>query len=112
MGDAFPGVTEAELASAARYPGLEIEDGRWQLRVRAWLIRHRDGDLLLDVGIGGATSPTQAWAPQVGTLQATLEELGVARTDIPTVVISHVHDDTSAACSPTTGPRCARTRVT
>jgi glyoxylase-like metal-dependent hydrolase (beta-lactamase superfamily II) len=94
MEDSFPGVTEAERASAtSRYPGLETEDGRWQLHVRAWLVRHRDGDVLLDTGIGGETSPTQAWAPQVGALGSSLAELGVALTDIPTVVVSHVHDD-------------------
>jgi glyoxylase-like metal-dependent hydrolase (beta-lactamase superfamily II) len=93
MSDSFPGITETELASAGRYPALETEDGRWRLRVRAWLVRHRDGDLLLDTGIGGATSPTQAWAPQVGAVRSTLEELGVPLNDIQTVVVSHVHDD-------------------
>jgi glyoxylase-like metal-dependent hydrolase (beta-lactamase superfamily II) len=94
MSDSFPGVTAEELAAAATtYAGLVTSDGRWRLRVRSWLVRHGDGILLLDTGIGGVTSPTQAWAPQTGALRAALEEMGVALADIGTVAISHVHDD-------------------
>lgn len=112
MGDSFPGVTDAELASAAtRYPGLTTAEGNWQLHVRAWLVRHRDGDVLLDTGIGGKSSPTQAWAPETGALRSTLEELGVASADIGTVVISHVHDDhIGGLVAEDGGPLCPNAR--
>src|SRR3954465_2067163 len=63
------------------------------LRVRAWLIGHPAGLVLVDTGIGGPTSPTHEWVPSPGVLVAALAELGVAPGDIPTVVITHVHDD-------------------
>ena len=92
--EAFPGIPPDELmASKAAFPGLYTDDDRWRLRIRAWLIRDDEGCLLLDTGIGGVTSPTQAWAPQVGKVPSVLDELGIALGDIATVVISHVHDD-------------------
>ena len=92
--DAFPGIPAEELRSAkAEFPGITTDDDRWRLRVRAWLVRHSDGCLLFDTGIGGATSPTQSWAPQMGALPSVLRELGVELPEIDTVAISHVHDD-------------------
>ncbi len=92
--EAFPGIPPDELAAAkALFPGVYTNDDRWRLRIRTWLIRDDERSLLLDTGIGGATSPTQSWAPQVGELPSVLDQLGVALSDIATVVISHVHDD-------------------
>ncbi len=59
---AFPGIPPDELIAArASFPGVYTNDDRWRLRIRTWLIRHDERCLLLDTGIGGATSPTQAW---------------------------------------------------
>jgi glyoxylase-like metal-dependent hydrolase (beta-lactamase superfamily II) len=92
--EAFPDVPPDPLVAdtdAAR--SVRTEDGNWRLRVRAWLIHHPAGRLLVDTGIGGPTSPTQAWVPQPGALLERLAELGVSPDDIPIVVITHVHDD-------------------
>ena len=92
--DAFPAIPAAELRAAkASFPGLYTDDDRWRLRIRAWVVRHDGGLLLLDTGIGDAASPTQEWASQTGALTDELEQLDIAVDDIATVVISHVHDD-------------------
>ena len=66
---------------------------QWRFRVRAWLVRHDAGLLLFDSGLGGATSPTQSWAPTTGALARELDAIGIGRHHIDTVVISHAHDD-------------------
>jgi glyoxylase-like metal-dependent hydrolase (beta-lactamase superfamily II) len=94
MSDAFPGLA-ADALDAARstYPGIYMDDGRWRLRVRAWLITGGAGPILVDAGIGGRHSPAQDWTTETGRLFDALAELGTAGTDIRTVVISHMHDD-------------------
>src|SRR5215203_6486439 len=92
--EAFPDVPSGPLLAAkTTYPNVYTEDERWRLRVRAWLVRHPDGLLLLDTGIGGVTAPAHAWAPVVGNCAAELAALGVAPHHVDTVAISHVHDD-------------------
>jgi glyoxylase-like metal-dependent hydrolase (beta-lactamase superfamily II) len=94
MTEAFPDIPTEELLSAkAAFPGVYTDDDRWRLRIRAWVIRHPDGCALLDTGIGGATSPTRAWAPHPGALSTVLDEISVDLSGIDTVAISHVHDD-------------------
>lgn len=94
MPDAFPGGAADELeAVRSVYPDVWNADGTWRLRVRAWLVRHPDGVLLVDTGLGPETSPTMAWSPTTGATRATLEEVGAAPEDIDTVVITHSHDD-------------------
>src|SRR6185436_8278251 len=85
--DAFPSIPAAELRAAkASFPGLYTDDDRWRLRVRAWVVRHDGGLLLLDTGIGDAASPPQEWASQTGALTDELEQLDIAVDDIATVV--------------------------
>jgi glyoxylase-like metal-dependent hydrolase (beta-lactamase superfamily II) len=92
--DAFPDIPpEPLMADDENAASVRTDAGNWRLRVRAWLIRHPAGLLLVDTGIGGPTSPTAAWVPTPGTLVEALGELGAGPSDIPTVVISHVHDD-------------------
>jgi glyoxylase-like metal-dependent hydrolase (beta-lactamase superfamily II) len=91
--EAFPDVPVEGLMAAKATSGVHTEDDQWRLRVRAWLVRHPGGLLLFDTGIGGATSPTQAWAPVTGDVATALEALGVGRHHIDTVAISHAHDD-------------------
>ncbi len=92
--EAFPDIPPDDLlAEKATYPGVYTEDDRWRLRVRVWLVRHPEGLLLMDTGIGGASSPSQGWAPSPGALTERLADLGIAPHHIDTVVISHVHDD-------------------
>ncbi len=92
--DAFPDVPSDELLAAATvYPDVYAVGDEWQLPIRAWVVRHPGGLLLMDTGIGGAWSPSQTWAPEPGVLPAALEEIGIAPHEVDTVVISHAHDD-------------------
>jgi glyoxylase-like metal-dependent hydrolase (beta-lactamase superfamily II) len=92
--DSFPGApAEALLAERARYPGVYGSDDEWILRVRAWLVVHPSGILLMDTGVGGPASPSMGWAPEPGSLMSGLAEAEIAAADVDTVVLSHVHDD-------------------
>jgi len=94
IADAFPNVpADALVADNEAAASVRTANGNWRLRVRAWLISHPAGHVLVDTGIGGPTSPTQAWVPQPGALLERLAELGAPAADIPTLVITHVHDD-------------------
>ena len=62
--------------------------------VHAWLIRHPDGLILVDTGIGIGNEAIDEWYhPQTVPLLEALEEAGVASSDIATVVVSHLHFD-------------------
>src|SRR5262245_47346750 len=94
IAEAFPDVPpDALLAADEDAASIRTTGGNWRLRVRAWLIGHPTGPVLVDTGIGGPTSPTNAWVPSPGVLPEALGELGVRPEAIPTVVITHVHDD-------------------
>lgn len=81
--ETFPGIPEdALLSDDDDATAVRTADGQWRIRVRAWLLRHPDGTLLFDTGLGGAGSPTQSWADTPGTLLAELTELGVAPGDV------------------------------
>lgn len=84
---------EALMAYRDRYPGVYGANGGWQLRIRAWLIRHPGGVILVDTGIGQAGAPGVAWFGAAGDLHDALRETGTPPESIDTVVISHVHDD-------------------
>lgn len=94
MAEAFPDLpADAHETVMAAYPSLYGPGGGWRLHVRAWLVRHADGALLLDTGVGPATSASMAWYPTPGRLHEALAEAGSSADQIDTVVVSHVHDD-------------------
>src|SRR3954453_755645 len=92
--DAFPDIPpDALRGDDEDSASIRTAGGDWRLRVRAWLIRHPAGLVLVDTGIGGPTSPTAAWVPSAGVLVEAVGGLGIDVGDIPTVVLTHVHDD-------------------
>lgn len=92
--DAFPDAPADELLSYRdRYPGVYAENGRWQLWIRAWLIRHPGGVILVDTGIGRAGAPGPAWFGAPGLVPDALRETGTPPDAVDTVVLTHVHDD-------------------
>lgn len=89
MTEMFPrSPADGLLAYKDRHPAIYGEDDAWRIHVRTWLLRHPDGLLLLDTGLGKAE-----WFPGEGRLQEALAEVGVDPGTIDTVAISHVHDD-------------------
>lgn len=91
---AFPGAPAAELVRyRERYPGVYGAGDSWHLRVNVWLIRHRDGLILFDTGVGPRGAPASAWFAEGGRLMTELGDAGSKPEDVDTVVISHVHDD-------------------
>ncbi len=92
--DAFPAAPPGRLLEmASTYPGIYGAGDVWHLFVRAWLVRHAGGTLLVDTGIGPASAPAQQWFPRPGRLHDVLAEAGATADEVDTVVISHVHDD-------------------
>jgi glyoxylase-like metal-dependent hydrolase (beta-lactamase superfamily II) len=94
LADSFPDVpADALEASAARFPELVGEGGRWRMHARAWLIRHPRGVVLVDTGVGRAGAPGPEWFGAPGQLLDALAETGTGTDSIDTVLLSHVHDD-------------------
>jgi glyoxylase-like metal-dependent hydrolase (beta-lactamase superfamily II) len=93
--DMFPDAPAEELlAFRDRAPGVYGTDhGGWHLKVRAWLIRHPGGVVLVDTGIGVAGAPGPEWMGMPGRVLDALRETGTPPDAIDTVVITHVHDD-------------------
>lgn len=62
--------------------------------VHAWVIRHPDGAILVDTGIGLDNGAIDGWYhPQSTSLTAALDGAGLASSEISAVVISHMHFD-------------------
>src|SRR5438034_3016676 len=79
IADAFPYAPADELVAAkATYPDIYGPDDVWRLRVRAWLVRHAGGVLLLDTGVGPETSPAMAWCATPGVTREALAEVGAS----------------------------------
>lgn len=90
----FPGVPAGALRSfRAEAPGVYGEDGGWRLHVRMWLVRHANGLMLVDTGVGQLGAPGPQWFGVAGALPSSLAEAGATPDDIDTVVLTHVHDD-------------------
>ena len=62
--------------------------------VHAWLVRHPDGPILVDTGIGLGHPLIDEWyRPNVTPLDEALGTIGVAPGDIAAVALSHLHFD-------------------
>ncbi|GIE90997.1 MBL fold metallo-hydrolase [Actinoplanes regularis] len=95
LSSAFPDAGATELAAAvALDPESFPPDGRWRLHFHAFLIRPRAGGaILIDAGIGDANAPAAEWAPTPGRMPENLKLLGVAPSDVDTVLLTHLHSD-------------------
>lgn len=67
-------------------PG-DLVDGRLLLPVRAFLVRGRDGCLLIDTGAG------RAWHKGLGRLGEALAEAGSGPQEVTVVALTHTHID-------------------
>lgn len=95
MSSAFPDWPEgAHEESRARYPGVYGPGDQWRITIRAWLVRHPGGTLLVDTGIGRkGSSPSPNWFGDEGALLDVLRDVGTEADSIDAVLITHVHDD-------------------
>jgi glyoxylase-like metal-dependent hydrolase (beta-lactamase superfamily II) len=93
LAEAFPDADASEIESFRdQHPGLFGPAGTWRLVVRTWLLRPAGtGLVLVDTGVGSAVAPS--WFGARGALGNRLDEIGIARDDIRTVVLTHAHDD-------------------
>jgi glyoxylase-like metal-dependent hydrolase (beta-lactamase superfamily II) len=92
--EAYPDIpVERLMADRDLEPGMVSPGGSHRLRVRAWLVRHPAGVLLVDTGIGRSGAPGVEWFGAPGTLLDALRETGTPPDAIDTVLLTHVHDD-------------------
>ena len=94
VADAFPDIpVERLMADPDLEPAIYGPDGSHRLRVRAWLVRHPAGVLLVDTGVGRSGAPGVEWFGEPGKLLDALRETGTPPDAIDTVLLTHVHDD-------------------
>lgn len=76
-------------------PAAETGTGAPRVEIAlAYVVRHRDGLLLFDTGIGDADPETEAWyRPHRTALPDALQTLGLAVADIDLVANCHLHFD-------------------
>jgi N-acyl homoserine lactone hydrolase len=62
--------------------------------VHAWVIRHPEGAIVVDTGIGTGNDAIDEWyRPHTTSLTTALVDAGLAPSEIAAVVISHLHFD-------------------
>ena len=91
----LPHVDRLVLATVNSVPEWHPEHGTFEpFPVYAWVIRHPDGAILVDTGIGLGNGLIDEWYnPQAISLSAALGTAGLALSDITAVVVSHLHFD-------------------
>jgi glyoxylase-like metal-dependent hydrolase (beta-lactamase superfamily II) len=67
--------------------GADLVEGKLRLPVRAFLVRGREGTLLIDAGAG------DAWHRTLGRLGEAMLAAGVAANEVTAVAVTHTHVD-------------------
>jgi glyoxylase-like metal-dependent hydrolase (beta-lactamase superfamily II) len=79
------------------------DEGSWAWHVHAFLLRHPDGPVIVDTGIGHLGRPP---FDVRGRIDEELAAVGLAPDDVAHVVLTHLHADHSGgACRPDGSPR-------
>lgn len=83
------------LATVTSVPDWHPEhDAFAPFPVHAWVIRHPDGAILVDTGVGLGNGAIDEWYhPQSIPLASALDPAGLAPSEIAAVVLSHLHFD-------------------
>ena len=84
---------EAWTPYRARYPGAFGGENVLRLDYGCYLIRSQGRTVLVDTGMGPATTPWAAFLKQSGTLLSGLEAAGVQPGEVDIVVLTHLHPD-------------------
>src|SRR5680860_1280128 len=92
---ALPVVERLTLAVVTAVPEWHPEYATFEpFPVHAWVVRHPDGALLVDTGIGVDNAVIDEWyRPRITPLGDALGSLELAPSDIAGVVLSHLHFD-------------------
>jgi N-acyl homoserine lactone hydrolase len=91
----LPTIERLTLARVTQVPESHPEHGSFRpFPVHAWIVRHPDGAVLVDTGIGVGNEVIDAWyAPEIVELPEALGSHGLEVGDIAAVVLSHLHFD-------------------
>jgi glyoxylase-like metal-dependent hydrolase (beta-lactamase superfamily II) len=90
----FPGVpADAWAPYRARYPGVFRGPNIWHLDIGCYLVRSRGRTILVDTGIGPASTALSAFLQTEGRLLAALRAEGVSPDEVDMVILSHLHAD-------------------
>lgn len=91
----MPGVERLLLAVVEAVPEWHPERATFQpFPVYAWLVRHPDGPILVDSGIGIGHALIEEWyRPRVTAIGDALGAVGVDATDVVALILSHLHFD-------------------
>ena len=82
------------LAVVTAVPDWHPERAATPFPVHAWVVRHPDGPLLVDTGIGfGNPFIDELYEQRVTHLADALGSIGLAPSDITAVILSHLHFD-------------------
>ncbi len=92
---ALPTIDRLVLARVTRVPEWHPERATFEpFPVHAWVVRHPDGAILVDTGIGGGNDNIDTWySPEVIALDEALASIGLTVNGINAVVLSHLHFD-------------------
>jgi glyoxylase-like metal-dependent hydrolase (beta-lactamase superfamily II) len=92
---ALPRVERLLLAVVEAVPEWHPEHGSFEpFPVYGWLVRHPDGPILVDTGIGRGHPLIDEWyRPRVTELGAALAAVDTELADVTGVVLSHLHFD-------------------
>jgi len=91
----LPQIDRLVLATVTTVPEWHpLHDTFQPFPVHAWLIRHPDGAILVDTGIGVGNEAIDEWYhPHTTQLLDAIDGAGVLPSEIAAVVISHLHFD-------------------
>jgi N-acyl homoserine lactone hydrolase len=91
----LPPVDRLTLATVTSVPEWHPDhDAFVPFPVHAWVIRHPDGAILVDTGVGLANGAVDEWYhPRTTPLAIALDAAGLAPSEIAAVVLSHLHFD-------------------
>lgn len=84
--------TEGTFASLREAFGVD-DDNAWWLPFNAFLVRHGDGIVLVDTGVGPPGTGDPFLEDRAGRLPALLGAAGVQPADVDLVVFTHLHVD-------------------
>jgi glyoxylase-like metal-dependent hydrolase (beta-lactamase superfamily II) len=91
----LPGIQRLTLAVVEAVPEWHPEHATFTpFPVYAWLVRHPDGPLLVDSGVGIGHPMIDEWyRPRITALGDALGAVGIDLGDVAGVVLSHLHFD-------------------